>query len=140
MDAFTLLQNLNDRGFAVWLKEGRLHVTPSKALTTADKHAISANLPALKHLLAYEYTMYAEGWQQCHAIPERAVHVRQGYLLDSCLFRTPEGARDFVRRARSGEPTNLAFSAACAMEDTPTRSIFDFPQTEKDRARPRAKP
>ena len=128
MNAFDLLLDLDDRGIKCALNnQGVLIVAPKELITKKDRAAISANLPVLKYLLAYEYTMYSEGWSQCHAIPERAVHVRRGRLIDSCLFRTPEGARDFVRRARCGEPINLAFSAACALEYTPTRSIFDHP-------------
>jgi len=118
MDAFTLLQNLFERDLDVRLDtDGRLLVTPGNKLNDTDRANIRHHLPQLKKLVSADYGEYPEGWSQCQALPTRAVHVRQGRLLDSCLFRTSGGAENFLHRVQSGEPPSLAFSAACAVED-----------------------
>jgi len=118
MDAFTLLQKLFERDLDVRLGEdGRLLVTPGHKLTDDDRDAIRANLPALKRLVSCDYSQHPEGWSVEPDMPTRAVHIRQGHLLDSCIFRTHEGAIELIRRVTNGEPLNIAFSAACAAED-----------------------
>jgi len=119
MNAFGLLQNLLDRGFDLSLDaDGRLLVTPGSRLVDADRAAIRRHLPALKRLVSTDYTRHPEGWSVCKDMPNRAVHVRRGRLLDSCLFRTADGARDFIRRVTRAEPLSLAFQAACDFEDS----------------------
>ena len=118
MNAFDLLQDLIERGMDCRIGEdGRLHVQPSTPLTDTDRANIRANLPALKRLVSYDYAQHPEGWSQDADMPERAVHVRQGHLIDSCLFHTTEGALELIRRIALGEPLTLAFHAACAFED-----------------------
>lgn len=118
MNAFALLQNLFERDFDVRLGEdGRLLVTPGNKLTDTDRANIRANLPTLKRLVSCDYTQHPEGWSVEPDMPNRAVHVRNGRLLDSCLFHTTTGALELIRRVTNGEPLNLAFHAACAAED-----------------------
>lgn len=114
----TILQSLLDRGFDVRLDtEGGLLVTPGKELTDTDRAAIRANLPALKRLVSSDYTHHPEGWSIDQDMPGRAVHVRNGRLIDSCLLRTAEGALVLIHRLTADEPLALAFHAACAFED-----------------------
>jgi hypothetical protein len=118
MNAFTLLQNLHDRGFDVRLDaEGRLLVAPGNKLNDLDRANIRAHLPTLKRLVSCDYTQHPEGWSVEPDMPNRVVLVRQGRLLDSCIFRTNEGAPELIRRLAVGEPLTLAFHAACAFED-----------------------
>ena len=118
MNPLDILQNLHDRGLDVRLDgENRLQVTPGKALTDDDRANIRAHLPALKRLCSTDYTQHPEGWSQDPDMPERAVLVSRGRLLDSCIFRTAGGAGSFLHRVAIGEPPNLAFIAACAAED-----------------------
>jgi len=127
MNAFTLLQNLHDRGFDVRLDtDGRLLVTPGHKLTDDDRANIRHHLPTLKRLVSCDYTHHPEGWSADPDMPNRAVLVRQGRLLDSCIFRTPEGVRDFIRRVTNGEPLTLAFHAACAFEDAQCNTPSPF--------------
>lgn len=140
MTAFTLLQNLHDRDFDVRLGEdGRLLVAPGNRLTDPDRANIRANLPALKRLVSADYTSHPEDWSVDPDIPSRAVHVRSGHLVDSCLFRTAGGGENFLHRVQSGEPLTLAFHAACAFEDasqTDLRPNQTETQTEKIQAKP----
>jgi len=118
MNAFTLLQNLHDRDLDVRLDtDGRLLVTPGNKLSDLDRTNIRHHLPMMKRLVSCDYTQHPEGWSQCHAMETRVVLVRQGRLLDSCIFRTNEGALELIRRVTNGEPLTLAFHAACAFED-----------------------
>ena len=118
MNALDLLHDLAERGMTCHMDaDGRLLVTPGKALTDADREAIRANLPALKRLVSSNYTKHPEGWQVDPDIPERAFLVRNGRLIDSCLFHTTTGALELIRRLAVGEPLTLAFHAACAFED-----------------------
>ncbi len=118
MNALDLLHDLAERGMTCHMDdEGRFIVKPSRLITDPDRANIRAHLPTLKRLVSADYTQHPEGWQLDPDIPSRAVHVRQGRLLDSCLFRTAEGALELIRRVGHGEPLTLAFAAACAFED-----------------------
>jgi len=129
MDVFTLLQNLFERDLDVRLDtDGRLLVTPGNKLNDTDRANIRHHLPQLKKLVSADYGEYPEGWSQCQALPTRAVHVRQGRLLDSCIFRTNEGALELIRRLAVGEPLSLAFSAACAAEDAQCKTPTPKPE------------
>lgn len=127
MDAFTILQNLHDRGLDVRLADdGRLLVMPGKALTDADREAIRAHLPALKRLVSCNFTQHPDGWSQDPDMLNRVALVRRGHLIDSCLFRTAGGAVSFLHRVSIGEPPGLAFIAACAAEDCAVTHPFHY--------------
>jgi len=118
MNALSLLHDLEERGMACQMDDqGRLIVKPSRLLNDDDRANIRAHLPTLKRLVSCDYTQHLDGWSVDPDMPNRAVHVRQGRLLDSCLFRTTTGAVELVRRLALGEPQTLAFYAACAFED-----------------------
>lgn len=133
MNAYDTMMNLLERGFELDLQAGRLKVYPAENLTDEDRANIRANLPALKRLCSPDHSDYAEGWSLTPDIPNRAALVRNGRLLDSCLFRTAGGAENFLHRVQSGEPPNLAFSAACAAEDA-VHKTNPTPSTEFKRS------
>jgi len=118
MNALDLLLVLEERGMTCQMDDqGRLIVKPSRLLNDDDRANIRAHLPALKRLVSCDYTQHHEGWSVEPDMPNRVVLVRQGRLLDSCIFRTNEGALELIRRVTNGEPLTLAFHAACAFED-----------------------
>lgn len=118
MSAFNLIMSLNERGIDVRLaSDGRLTIQPATLLTDDDRAAIREHAPVMKRLVSCDYTQHPEGWSIDPGMPERAVHVRRGRLIDSCLSRTGEGARELLRRVGAGEPPGQAFHAACAFED-----------------------
>jgi len=118
LNPLDLLQNLFERDLDVRLDtDGRLLVTPGNKLSDLDRTNIRAHLPTLKRLVSCDYTHHPEGWSAEPDMPNRVVLVRQGRLLDSCIFRTTTGALELIRRLAVGEPLTLAFHAACAFED-----------------------
>jgi len=118
MNALSLLLALEERGMTCHMDDqGRLIVKPSRLLNDDDRANIRAHLPTLKRLVSCDYSQHPEGWSVEPDMPTRAVHIRQGHLLDSCIFRTHEGAIELIRRVTNGEPLTLAFYAACAFED-----------------------
>jgi len=86
-------------------------------LNDTDRANIRANLPTLKRLVSCDYSQHPEGWSAEPDMPNRAVLVRNGRLIDSCLFHTTTGAKELVRRLAVGEPLTLAFHASCTFED-----------------------
>jgi hypothetical protein len=130
MNALSLLLALEERGMTCHMDDqGRLIVKPSRLLNDDDRANIRHHLPALKRLVSCDYTHHPEGWSAEPDMPNRAVLVRNGRLIDSCLFRTITGALELIRRVTNGEPLTLAFHAACAFEDA-SQTNHDREKTE----------
>ena len=128
MSAFNLIMSLNERGIDVRLaSDGRLTIQPATLLTDDDRAAIREHAPVMKRLVNTDYTNYADGWHVDHddfGTPSRTFMVSNGRIIDSCIFRTGEGARELMRRTDDavgifpeiGEKSG-SFHRACAFED-----------------------
>ena len=119
MNAMNLILALADRGIELTLDPaaGRVNAFPASKLTDEDRAAIRHHLPSIKALLSVDYTDRPDGWQVDSAVPERAVLVSTGALIDSCMFRTEAGGRAFLVLIAHGFTSNQAFHAGAAIED-----------------------
>ena len=128
MNAFNLIMSLNERSIDVRLaSDGRLIIQPATLLTDADRASIREHAPTMKRLVNTDYSDYSDGWHvdpDDPGIPSRAFMVRNGRIIDSCIFHTGEGALELIRRtddavgifAEIGEKSG-SFHRACAFED-----------------------
>ena len=122
MKPMTLIDFIND----LWAREietsatddGRLLVRPASKINDHDRAFIRANRDRLLELVRGGDSLHhlPDGWQQSEGIPERVILVRNGRLIDSCLFHTEAGSRAFMELVKVFTPAQ-AFRAACGVED-----------------------
>jgi len=93
-------------------KNDMLELVVSKPLNESESDFVRARIPGLKRLVKCDYSGYPDGWQIDPALPERAFLVRNGGLVDSCIFESAEQARSFIRRLKRGESPHVAMSAS----------------------------
>jgi len=94
------------------LDTGRLHVIHDAGLSDRALDNLNKYVPALKRMVRCDYTRHADGWQIEKDMPERAFLVKNGGLVDSCLFPSAAQALAFVRRVNRGETPHNAMTAA----------------------------
>jgi len=101
------------------LDRSNLKLTPSGSLHVEhdgfDKLTlgyINKYVPALKRMVICDYTRHPDGWQIEKDMPERAFFVKNGGLVDSCLFSNETQACLFVHRVNRGENPLTAMVAA----------------------------
>lgn len=99
MNAFTLANALEERGFDLSVADGRLIVKPASLLTEQDRQAIAQHKTALVRLLSADYSDSPDGWRVCPALPSRAIHITGGRLTESICFADPAHAAAFVGTA-----------------------------------------
>ena len=110
MTSFSISEVL-DRTNLKLTPDGRLHVEHD-GFDKLTLSYINKYVPALKRMVICDYTQHPDGWQIEKDMTERAFLVRNGRLVDSCLFYNETQARLFVRSVNRGENPLTAMLAA----------------------------